>query len=87
MKVGDGETEACGGLEAAGGSDHADCGRFEGVVGGEVKSAPVLTAGVGGVGWASEEVVPFENVGIGRVCGDEGWRGGLDRFVFTGELG
>ena len=63
------EAEAGGGLEAPGGSVHADCGGSEGVFGREDEGAPVLAANVGGVGGAGEDVVPFEDVGFGGMRG------------------
>lgn len=59
MEVGDAEAEACGGLEATAGGVHADGGWGEGVVGGKHQGAPVLTAGVGSILGAFEDVMPF----------------------------
>ena len=64
---------------------HADCGRCEGVVGREHQRAPVLSAGVGSVGRAGEDVVPFENVCLGGMSDDIwGWVL-LDVLVFAGK--
>lgn len=43
MEIRDAEAQSGGGLEAPGGSVHADCGRSEWVFGWEEKSSPVLT--------------------------------------------
>lgn len=84
MEVGDAKAEACGGLEAAGGGVHADGGWGEGVVGREEEGSPVLAVFVRGVGWAGEDVVPFEDVGFGGVGDYVGGRVGLDGLVFAG---
>ena len=64
---------------------HSDGGRCEGVVWGEDERAPVLAAGVGCVGRASEDVVPLENVAVRRVGDDEFFRLGLEVHVFLSE--
>jgi len=73
-------------LEAARGSDHADSGGFERVVGWEVEGAPILTVVVGGVWRACKEVVPFKNVGFARVSLDVRWGVLGDSLVLSGEL-
>ena len=62
---------------------HADSGRGERVIWGEHERAPVLAAFVGGVGWAGEDVVPFEDVGFAGVGDDVGRWGGLKVLVFA----
>jgi len=43
-----------------------------------------LAVVVGGVWWAGEDIMPLEDVGLGRM-GDDVWWGVLgDRFVFAG---
>ena len=73
MEVADAQAEAGAGLESAAGGVHADCRWGERVVWGEHERAPVLAAFVGGVGWAGQDVVPFEDVGFAGVGDDEGW--------------
>ena len=58
MEVGDGEAETGGGLEAAGGSVHSDCGGSEGVVGWEYERAPVLAIVIGSCWWAGYDIMP-----------------------------
>jgi hypothetical protein len=72
VEVGDAEAQAGAGLEAAGRGVHADGGRREGVVWREHERAPVLAAFVGGLGRPCEDVVPFEDVLLGRVGDDVG---------------
>lgn len=74
VEVGDAEAEARRGLEATGGRVHADGGRGERIVGREHQGAPVLTAVIRGAGRTRENVVPFEDVVLGRVCDDKGRR-------------
>jgi len=64
---------------------HADCGWSEGVFGGKGESSPVLTVVIGSVWWAGEDVVPFEDVGLGGAGGDELGRRFLEVLVFTRE--
>lgn len=64
MEVAYGEAEAFTAAEAARRGVHTDGGWCEGVVGGKDEGAPVLAAGVDCVGWAGEDVVPFEDVGF-----------------------
>lgn len=86
MKIGDRETKFVRRSEAATRGVHADRGRGEWVFGREEECAPVLTTGIGSLWGAGEDVVPFENVGFGRM-GDDIWRGvGLDGLVFAGQL-
>lgn len=59
MEITDAETETLGGTESAVGSVHADRGRCEGVIRWENQGTPVLTAFVGSIGSAGEEVMPF----------------------------
>lgn len=84
VEVGDTKAEAGGRLEATGGSVHADGGWGEGVVGREEKGSPVLAVFVRGVGWAGQDVVPFEDVGFGGVGDYVGGWVGLDGLVFAG---
>jgi hypothetical protein len=58
MEIADAEAQTFATTEAAAGGVHADCGRCEGVVGGEDESAPILAAVVWGAWWAGEDVVP-----------------------------
>lgn len=62
---------------------HADGRRREGVVGWEGEGSPVLAVVVGCVGRAGEDVVPFEDVGFGRVRRDVFGRGFGDGLVFA----
>lgn len=64
---------------------HADCGWSEGVFGGKGESSPVLAVVIGSVWWAGEDVVPFEDVGLGGAGGDELGRRLLEVLVFTCE--
>lgn len=62
---------------------HTDRGRGEGVVGWEDERAPVLTAVVGSVLGSCDDVMPFQDVGLGGV-GSDVRRGVLsDGFVFA----
>lgn len=65
---------------------HPDGGWGEGVVGGKEESAPVLAVVVGGRRWAGQDVVPFQDVGLGRVSDNVGRRVGLDGGVFSVQL-
>ena len=85
MEVADAQAQALRAAEAAAGGVHADRRRGKRIVGWKVKSSPILTAFVGGAGWAGEDVVPFEDVAFAGVGGDEGWRVGGDGGVFAGE--
>jgi len=62
---------------------HANRGRSEGVVWGKDEGAPVLAVFVGGARRASEDVVPFEDVGFRGVRGDEFGRGAGEGGVFA----
>lgn len=64
---------------------HADCGWGERVFGGKGESSPVLAVVIGSVWWAGEDVVPFEDVGLGGAGGDELGRRFLEVLVFTCE--
>ena len=52
---------------------HPDRGGCKGVVRWEYERAPILAAFVGGLGWAGEDVVPFEDVALRGVGDDVGW--------------
>lgn len=72
-------------METAAGGVHTDCWWCERVVGWENESAPVLAAFIGGLGWAGEDIVPFENVGFAWMGGDV-WRwAGREGGVFAGQ--
>lgn len=58
MEVADAETEPGRRLKPPAGRVHADGRRRERVVGREDQGAPVLSAMVGRVGWARDDVVP-----------------------------
>lgn len=64
MEVGDGQTEARGGLKTAGRRVHADRWRLERVVGWEHQCAPILPVVVGRVGRAGQNVMPPVKGGI-----------------------
>ena len=64
---------------------HAYSGRGERVVWREEEGAPVLAAIVRGVRWASEDVVPFQDILVGRMCRYVGRRRFCDGDVFFGE--
>lgn len=49
---------------------HADSWRSERIIRWECQSAPVLPVVIGCVGWAGQDVVPFEDVGFARMGGD-----------------
>lgn len=84
VEITDGEAEAGGGLEAPAGGVHPDAGWGEGVVGREEERTPVLAAGVGGRGWAGDDVVPFEDIRFrGVSLYIRGWGGGYG-CVFAG---
>ena len=85
MEIRYAQTQACRRLEAAARRVHADGGRREGVLGREGEGAPVLPVLVWGFGRAGEDVVPFEDVGVGRVGGDVWWRVACDGQVFFRE--
>ena len=57
-------------MEPAAWGEHADCGRSEGVIGRKCECTPVLATLVRSVWRAGEDVMPFENVGFGRVSSD-----------------
>lgn len=76
MEVGDGETEASGGLEATAGRVHADGGGCERVVGWKDEGAPVLAVMVWGFRWAGEDVMPSEELLVG-------WNGGRGRGMYS----
>lgn len=67
MEIGDGEAEASGGLEAAGGSVHANGRRGERVVGWEDQCAPILAVVVGSLLRSCDHIVPSK--GDVLVCG------------------
>ena len=74
MEVAYRQAQACGRLEAAARGVHADRGWRKWVVRWEHECAPILAAFIGGFGRASEDVVPFEDVGVAGVRDDEwGW--------------
>ena len=72
-------------LEAAAWRVHADRRRRERILGREGQRAPVLAVLVRCLGRAGEDVVPFEDVGVGRVGGDVWWRVACDGQVFFRE--
>ena len=65
---------------------HSDGGRSERISGWKEERTPVLAVMIWCLGRAGKNVMPFENVGFGRVSGNErGWVC-LNRLVFTGKL-
>jgi hypothetical protein len=58
MKITNTEAESCRGLESAAGRMHADSWWRKRIVGGKHQRTPVLTAFVGCIGWACEDVMP-----------------------------
>ena len=64
---------------------HADGGRSEGIFGWEDEGPPVLAVVVRGVWGAGDKVVPFEDVGFGRVRVYVGRWVGLEGCVFPGQ--
>ena len=69
MEIRNGEAEAGVSLEAARGGEHPDSWWFEWVLRREDKGAPVLAVVIGGVGGASEEVVPPRRVRVSSLFG------------------
>ena len=72
-------------LEAAARRVHADGRRREGVFRREGQRAPVLAVLVRCLWRAGEDVVPFEDVRVGRVRGYVGGRVAGDGEVFLGQ--
>jgi hypothetical protein len=72
VEIGDREAEAGGGLEAARGGMHSDCGGCEGVVGRENQGAPILTIVIGCVWGAGEDIMPSVRRLAGKREGEEG---------------
>ena len=73
MKVADAEAKSSRGLKAAGRGVHTYRWRSIGVIGRKNQCAPVLATFVGCVWRASEDVMPFKDVGFGWVSDNEWW--------------
>lgn len=63
---------------------HFNGWRRKWIIGWKKKGAPVLSAMVGCIGRSGEDVVPFEDIGFGRMGFNVGRRILGDGFVFTG---
>lgn len=85
MEVGDGEAEPCRGLEAAGRSVHSNRRGFERVVVGEYQSTPVLAVVVRSVWRTSKDIMPLENIRLGRMRNDIWGRILRDCLVLLGQ--